>query len=94
MLQKQEARLSTKAQMDDNTFRLLQDIHDGNEPHEKLEVDAINSRSATLYLARELNFLQAVASVSGHSLTSQLLYNLHIELLRSSVSESTGIMAQ
>jgi hypothetical protein len=94
MLQKQATKSTYKAVLDDSTFKLLQDIHDGNEPHDRLAISAINSKSATLYLARELNFLQAVASVSGHDLTSQLLYNLHIELLKNSIAEPKSTIVQ
>ncbi len=72
----------------DDTFKLLQDIHDGNEPNEKLAPASINSKVATLYLARELNFLRSVASVSGHRMTAELLNSLHIELLKTAMNAS------
>jgi hypothetical protein len=92
--QKQTTQFNFDAVVSDSTFKLLQDIHDGNEPHDKLSIKAINSQSATLYLARELNFLQVVASASGHEMTSQLLYNLHIELLKKSLNASTPARMQ
>lgn len=86
-LGKQSTHSNFDAKASDNTFKLLQDIHDGNEAREKLNSKALNSVSATLYLARELNFLQDVASASGHEMTSQFLYQLHIELLQSTSME-------
>ncbi len=62
-LEKQVTMSNFDTSLNDNTFKLLQDIHDGNEAREKLRTSTINSNAATLYLARELNFLQEVASV-------------------------------
>lgn len=87
-LDKQVTMSNFDASLNDNTFKLLQDIHDGNEAREKLRTSTINSKAATLYLARELNFLQEVASVVDCEMTSQLLYHLHIELLKKTMDGS------
>lgn len=86
LLEKQSSKSNIETIVGDSTFKLLQDIHDGNEPHNKLVNSSINSNSATLYLARELDFLHGVAAASGHKMTSQLLYELHVELLKKSLT--------
>jgi hypothetical protein len=88
ILEKQSPISNYDVLIGDNTFKLLQDIHDGNEAREMLTSRTINPNAATLYIARELNFLQDVASASGHEMTSQFLYHLHIELLRKAVVQS------